>query len=117
MDLRAIFEKLIFKLSSSQITVENSLERLIEMCETYILTDDTPVEKGKRKRLFQVSARPKGLCAALLWKETLIRKLQMTMAGFSRKIGVPRVTIVGSFRQLDDYSDLHVSKPGRPRKK
>ncbi len=52
MNLRAIFEKLIFKLSSSQITVENSLERLIEMCETYILPDDTPVEKGKRKRLF-----------------------------------------------------------------
>ncbi len=117
MNLRAIFEKLIFKLSSSQITVENSLERLIEMCETYILPDHTPVEKGKRKRLFRISVRPKGLCAALLWREVLIRKLPMTMAGFSRKIGVPRVTIIGSFRQLDDYSDLHVSKPGRPRKK
>ncbi len=117
MNLRAIFEKLIFKLSSSQITVENSLERLIEMCETYILPDDTPVEKGKRECLFRISARPKGLCAVLLWREVLIRKLPMTMAGFSRKIGVPRVTIIGSFRQLDDYSNLHVSKPGRPRKK
>ncbi len=115
--MRAIFEKLIFRLSSSQITVENSLERLIEMYETYVLPDDTPVEKEKQKCLFRVSARPEGLCAALLWKETLIRELPMTMAGFSRKIGVPRVTIIDLFKQLDDYSDLHVSKPGRPRKK
>ena len=39
------------------------------------------------------------------------------MTGFSREIGVPRATIVGAFKQLDDYSVLHVSKPGRPRKK
>ena len=38
------------------------------------------------------------------------------MAGFSRKINVPRATIVGAFKQLDDYGVLHVSKPGRPRK-
>ena len=87
------------------------------MCETYILPDDTPVEKGKRKRLFRVSARPKGLCAVLLWREVLIRKLPLNMTEFSKKIGVDRTTILCVFKQLDDYKDFAVSKIGRPRKK
>ena len=93
------------------------MKRLSEMCETYMLSDDTPIRKGERKHHFRVSARPKGLCAALLWREALVHKLSLTMAGFSRKVGVPRTTILGAFKQLDDYGVLHVSKPGRPRKK
>ncbi len=102
--VRSIFEDLIPKPSFSQITVENSLEKLLETCETYILPDGTPIKEGKRKHPFRVSARPEGLCAALLWRETLVHKLPITMAGFSRKIGVPRTTILGAFKQLDDYN-------------
>ncbi len=115
--IRSIFEDLILKLSYSQITVENSLEKLFKTCETYILPDGALVKEGKRRHPFRVSARPKGLCAALLWREVLVHKLPITMAGFSRKISVPRTTIIGAFKQLDDYSVLNVSKPGRPRKK
>ena len=64
--IRSTFKDLIFRLSHSQITVENSLEKLLETCEKYLLPDDT-VEEGKRKHPFQVSARPKGLCAEFLW--------------------------------------------------
>ena len=115
--VRIIFEDLIRELSYPQITVENSLERLLETCETYMLPGDILVEEGKRKHPSRVSARPEGLCAALLWREALVHKLPLTMTGFSREIDVPRTTIVGAFKQLDDYSVLHVSKPGRPRKK
>ena len=115
--VKTIFEDLILNLSYPQITIENSLERLLKTCETYMLPDDTLVEEGKRKHPFRVSARPEGLCAALLWREALVHKLPLTMTGFSREIDVPRTTIVGAFKQLDDYSVLHVSKPGRPRKK
>ena len=75
------------------------------------------MEEGKRKRLFRVSARPEGLCAALIWRELLNHNLQFTMSGFSKKIDVKRVTILAAFKQLDDYNDLHVSKPGRPKRK
>ena len=75
------------------------------------------MKKGNRRHPFQVSATPEGLCAALLWRETLVHKLPITMAGFSREISVPRTTIIGAFKQLDDYGVLNVSKPGRPRKK
>ena len=84
--IRSIFKDQIVGLSFSQITVENSLEKLFEMCKKYILPDDTLVKKGKRRHPFRVSARPKGLCAALLWKEVLAHKIPITMAGFSRKI-------------------------------
>ena len=107
--IRSIFEDLISKLSYSQITVENSLEKLFETCETYILPDNTLVKEGKRKHPFRVSARPEGLCTALLWKEVLVHKLPITMARFSRKISVPRTTIIGVFKQLDDYGILNVS--------
>ena len=112
-----VFEGLISKLSCPQITVENSLEKLLETCETHILSDDTPIKEGKRKHPFRVSARPEGLCAALLWKEVLVHKQPITMAGFLRKISVLRTTIIGAFKQLDDYNVLNVSKPERPRKK
>ena len=115
--ITSTFKDLISKLSYLQITVENSLEKLLETCEKYILPDDTLINEGKRKHPFRVSASPKGLCAALLWKEVLVHKIPITMAGFSRKISVPRTTIIGAFKQLDDYSVLNVSKPGRPRKK
>ena len=90
--IRSVFEDLIFRLSYSQITVANSLEKLFETCETYILPDDTLIKEGKRKHPFQVSARPEGLCAALLRKEVLVHKLSITMAGFLRKISVLRTT-------------------------
>ena len=115
--VRDIFENLILKLSCPQITVENSLNKLLETCESYILPDDVVVEEGKRKRLFRVSARPEGLCAALIWRELLNHNLQFTMSGFSKKRDVKRVTILAAFKQLDDYNDLHVSKPGRPKRK
>ncbi len=94
------------------------MEKLSKMCETYMLPNDASVRKGSRRHPLRISARPKGLCAALLWREVLIHKLPLTMAGFSRKIGVPRTTILGVFKQLDDYSIVlsAASKPGRPRK-
>ncbi len=112
-----IFTNLVSKLSCPSITVENSLDRLLCAYEPYVLPDDTMVEEGKRKHLFRISARPEGLCAALIWREILIQKLHFTMSGFSKKNDVKRVTILAAFRQLDDYNDLHVSKPGRPKKK
>ncbi len=115
--IRHIFEDLLLKLSYPLISAENSLNRLLETCESYILPDDTVVEEGKRKHYFRVSSRPEGLCAALIWREMLIRNSQLNMSGFSRKIGVKRSTILAAFGQLDDYDDLHVSKPGRPKKK
>ena len=83
------------------------MERLIEMCETYMLPDDTLVEEGKRRHPFRISAHPEGLCAALLGRESLIHKLPLTMARFSREINVPRTTIMGVFKQLDDYDVLN----------
>ncbi len=114
--VRDIFEDLILELSCPLITVENSLDRLLETCESYVLPNDTVVKEGKRKHPFRVSARPEGLCAVLIWREVLIQNLQFTMSEFSRKIDVKRVTILAAFKQLDDYDDLHVSKPGRPKK-
>ena len=75
--IRTIFEDLVLNLSYPQITVENSLERLLKTCETYMLPDNILVEEGKRKHPFRVSARPEGLCAALLWREALVHKLPL----------------------------------------
>ncbi len=79
-----IFKELIGKLSFPEITVENSLEKLFKTCETYMLPNDVPVREGGRGHPFGISARPKGLCAALLWREVLIHKLPLTMAGFEK---------------------------------
>ena len=109
---RGIFENIIRNLSSEQVTIDGSLDELMRMFGTYVLTDD---DRGRRN--FRISARPKGLCAALLWRELLIRKVSMTMLEFSRRIKVDRMNILTVFQRLDDYKDLHVSKRGRPKKK
>ncbi len=105
-----IFKELIGKLFSPEITVENDLEKRSKTC-------DTPVRKGGRRRSFRISARPRGLCATLLWREVLIRKLPLNITEFSKKIGVPRTTVLCVFKQLDDYKGFAPSKVGRPRKK
>ncbi len=112
-----IFKVLIGKLSFPEITVENSLEKLFETCEKYMLSSDTPVRKGGRRRSFRISARPRGLCATLLWREVLIRKLPLNITDFSKRIGVPRTTVLCVFKQLDDYKGFAPSKVGRPREK
>ena len=86
--VRDIFENLLLKLSCPLISVENSLDRLLETCESYILPDDAVVEEGKKKHYFRISSRPEGLCAALIWREMLIHYSQLTMSEFSRKINV-----------------------------
>ncbi len=112
--VRDNFEDLILLLSHPKITVGESLEKLIEVYESYLLPEAAVV--GKKKYPFRVSTGPEGLCAALLWREVLLCKIPLTMAGYARKIAVRRETIMHAFKQLDDYSVLHVSKPGRPRK-
>ncbi len=107
-----IFKELIGKLSSLEITVENSLEKLSKTCEKYMLPSDEPA-----RRSFRIFVRPKALCATLLWREVLIRKLPLNMTEFSKRINTPRSTILGVFKQLDDYKDFAPSKVGRPRKK
>ena len=112
--VRSDFEDLILLLSHPKITVGESLDKLIETYESYLLPEAAFV--GKKKYPFRVSTGPEGLCAALLWREVLLCKIPLTMAGYSRKIAVRRENIIYAFKQLDDYSVLHVSKPGRPRK-
>ena len=89
-----------------------SSDELLKVFRTYVLTDD---DRGNRN--FRISARPEGLCAALLWRELLIRKVSITMLEFSERINVDRMTISTVFRRLDDYKDFNVSKRGRPKKK
>ncbi len=109
---RGIFENIIRNLSFEQVTIDGSLDELMKVFRTYVLTDD---DRGRHN--FRISARPKGLCAALLWRELLIRKVSMTMLEFSRRIKVDRMNILTVFQRLDDYKDLHVSKRGRPKRK
>ncbi len=82
-----------------------------------MLSSDTPVRKGGRRHSFRISVRPRGLCATLLWREVSIRKLPLNITEFSKKIGVPRTTVLCVFKQLDDYKGFAPSKVGRPRKK
>ena len=112
-----IFKGLIGKLSFPEITVEDSLGKLFKTCKTYMLSSDTPVRKGGRRRSFRISARPRGLCATLLWREVLICKLPLNITEFSKRIGVPRTTVLCVFKQLDEYKNFPPSKVGRPRKK
>ncbi len=74
---RGIFRKIINDLSFEH---DISLDDLLKVFRTYVLTDD---DRGNRN--FRISARPEGLCAALLWRELLIRKVPMTMleSGFT----------------------------------
>ena len=75
-----------------------------------MLSSNTPVRKGGRRRSFRISARPRGLCATLLWREVLIRKLPLNITDFSKRIGVPRTTVLCVFKQLDDYKNFPPSK-------
>ncbi len=106
---RGIFRRIINDLSFEH---DISLDELLKVFRTYVLTDD---DRGNRN--FRISARPEGLCAALLWRELLIRKVSMTMLEFSKRIKVDRMTISCVFKRLDDYKDFHVSKRGRPKRK
>ncbi len=106
---RGIFENIIRNLSFEH---NISLDELLRVFGTYVLTSD---DRGNRN--FRISARPEGLCAALLWRELLIRKVSMTMLEFSKRIKVDRMTVSCVFKRLDDYKDFHVSKRGRPKRK
>ncbi len=106
---RGIFRRIISDLSSEH---DVNLDELLKVFETYVLTDD-----DRRNRNFRISARPEGLCAALLWRELLIRKVSMTMLEFSKRVKVDMMTISCVFKRLDDYKDFHVSKRGRPKRK
>ncbi len=88
------------------------LDDILDVFRTYVLTSD---DKGRRN--FRISARPEGLCAALLWRDLQIKKVPMTMLEFSKRIKMDRMTISCIFKRLDDYKDLHVSKRGRPKRK
>ncbi len=105
---RGIFRRIVSDLSSE---CDISLDELLKVFRTYVLTDD---DRGNRN--FRISARPEGLCAALLWRELLIRKVSMTMLGFSKRVKVDRMTISCIFKRLDDYKDFNVGKRGRPKK-
>ena len=106
---RGIFRNIIRNLSFEH---DISLDELLRVFRTYVLTDD---DRGNRN--FRISARPEGLCAALLWRELLIRKVPMMMLEFSKRIKVDRMTISTVFRRLDDCKDFSVGKRGRPKKK
>ncbi len=106
---RGIFRRIISNLSFEH---DISLDELLQVFRTYVLTDD---DRGNRN--FRISARPEGLCAALLWRQLLIREVPMTMLEFSKKVKVDRMTISCVFKRLDDYKDFNVSKRGRPKKK
>ncbi len=107
---RGIFRRIISDLSFEQVTIGDSLDELLRVFRTYVLTDD---DRGNRN--FRISARPEGLCAALLWRELLIRKVSMTMLEFSKRVKVDRMTISCVFKRLDDYKDFSVGKRGRPK--
>ena len=106
---RGIFRRIISDLSFEH---DISLDELLRVFRTYVLTGD---DRGNRN--FRISARPEGLCAALLWRELLIRKVSMTMLEFSKREKVDRMTISLIFKRLDDYKDFNVSKRGRPKRK
>ena len=67
--VRDNFEDLILLLSHPKITVGESLEKLIEVYESYLLPE---AALGKKKYPFRISTGPEGLCAALLWREVLL---------------------------------------------
>ena len=85
---------------------------ILDVFETYILTSEN---RGRRK--FRISARPEGLCAALLWRYLQINKKPMTMQEFLRKIKMDRMTISLIVRRLDDYENFKFNKRGRPKRK
>ncbi len=82
---------------------------ILDVFETYILTSE---DRGRRK--FRISARPEGLCAALLWRYLQINKKPMTLQDFLRKIKMDRMTVSLIVRRLDDYENFKFNKSGRP---
>ncbi len=88
------------------------LDDILDVFRTYVLTSD---DRGRRN--FRISARPEGLCAALLWRDLQIKKVPMTMLEFSKRIKMDRMTISCIFKRLDDYKDFKVNKRGRPKRK
>ncbi len=88
------------------------LDDILDVFRTYVLTSD---DSGRRN--FRISARPEGLCAALLWRDLQIKKVPMTMLEFSKRIKMDRMTVSCIFKRLDDFKDLHVGKCGRPKRK
>ena len=82
---------------------------ILDVFETYILTSE---DRGRRK--FRISARPEGLCAALLWRYLQINKKPMTLQDFLRKIKMDRMTVSLIVRRLDDYESFKFNKSGRP---
>ena len=85
---------------------------ILDVFETYILTSENI---GRRK--FRISARPEGLCAALLWRYLQIKRKPMTMLEFSKKIKMDRMTVSLIVRRLDDYKNFEFNKRGRPWRK
>ncbi len=53
---------------------------ILDVFETYILTSE-----DRRRRKFRISARPEGLCAALLWRYLQINKKTHDVARVSKK--------------------------------
>ena len=85
---------------------------ILDVFETYILTSE---DRGRRR--FRISARPEGLCAALLWRYLQIKRKPMTMLEFSKKIKMDRMTVSLIVRRLDDYENFKFNKRGRPKRK
>ena len=106
---RGIFRRIIDDLDIDQ---DIDSDDLLRVYKTYVLTDD---DRGNRN--FRISARPEGLCAALLWRDLQIKKVSMTMLEFSKRVKVDRMTISCIFKRLDDFKDFSVGKRGRPKRK
>ncbi len=104
----------IFRRITDDLDIDQDIDSddLLRVYKTYVLTDD---DRGNRN--FRVSARPEGLCAALLWRDLQIKKVSMTMLEFSKRVKVDRMTISCIFKRLDDFKDFGVGKRGRPKRK
>ncbi len=106
---RGIFERIIRDLSFRQVT-NDDMDDLLRVFRTYVLTSE-----NRGRRIFRISARPEGLCAALLWRELQIRKVPIMLTEFSERIKVDRMTVSLIVRRLDDYENFKFKKSGRPR--
>ncbi len=82
---------------------------ILDVFETYILNSENI---GRRK--FRISARPEGLCAALLWRYIRINEKPITFQEFLGKIKMDRMTVSLIVRRLDDYARFKFNKSGRP---
>ena len=104
----------IFRRLTDNLDIDQDIDsdELLRVYKTYVLTDN---DRGNRN--FRISARPEGLCAALLWRYLQINKVSMTMLEFSNRVRVDRMTISCIFKRLDDYKDFSISKRGRPKVK